>query len=347
VPYRRANGKRVYSKPIKNGDLDNLNRSLQKGELTAAQAETEIKANLLPELKRRAGVQTKVAIDATISENNMNVFKAFWNHEYRRKKLEHPTTAKNEFFFALSTLEPLSLHTCNVDQLQDHWDKKLSSTRHKRYGNRINQLLGYLKRGFEIVTDRASVPAVKWVSWDELEKILENVSNPELQDLYRSLYATGARLGELFLLEPGDVKANGTIYIHEQLDRDCKAKAYTKNKRAHDTLILKEGLEAVKRWAAVENKESLRKRCQHPLINASKKTFPTNKLKHIGPHKLRHSYVKKMMELGIPLDRIAQFLGDRVSTVESTYRQWTVSDSEIDYVKEIMRLGYSRLKKEK
>lgn len=344
VPYRRIDGKRVYSKPIESTVLASLNESLKRGTLTAAQVELEIKQKIIPELKRRAKVPEKAVADSMVSENNMKVFRAFWSKEYRRRKLERPSTAHDEFITALRILEPLSLHSCDVDELQDHWDRHEKGTRHKRYGNRINQLLRFLSRGFEIVTDRAVVPDLKWVTWEELERINELVANPVLRDLYRSLYGTGARLGELFVIEPSDIRANGTIYIHRQLTSAKELKPYTKNKKSHDTIVLKEALPALKRWAGVKDKASYRSRCQHPLINAARKAFPTDPVKQISPHKLRHSYVKKMVTLGVPLDRIAQLLGDRVSTIETTYRQWTVTDPEVDFIRSIMEQGYKRVK---
>jgi integrase len=347
VPYEWANGKKVYSRPLEDASLAALNKSLRAGTLTEAQALLEIKTRLLPELRRRLGVPERVLAEAQVSENNLKVFKQFWSEEYRRAKLEYPPTVKHEFIAALRILEPLSLHTCTADELQDHWDKKESGTRHKRYGNRVNQLLRFLKRGFELRTDRAVTPPLKWVTWLELEQILEHVQDEQLRDLYRSLYGTGARLGEMLALEEDDVRANGTVYICKQIDRDKRLKPYTKNKKSHDTLILREALPAVKRWAKVPNKAALRSRCQKPLIEAALKTFPSNPTKQISPHKLRSSYVKQMLTLGVPLHRIALFLGDLVSTLETSYRQWVVSDAEIDFVKEIMDAGYERLNKKK
>lgn len=343
IPYTNADGKKTYSSPVQSPELAALNASLLAGTLTAVQALVEIKTRLLPELKRRAGTQVRVLADSNISDNNLRVFKAFWSEKYRRARLELPATAKAEFYSALRILEPLSLHTVDVDTLQDHWDRKEKGTRHKRYGNRINQLLEHLRRGFTISTDRATTPPLKWVSWAELERILERVSDTHLKDLYRTLYGTGARLGEVF--PDFDVRSNGTVFIQRQLTAQALEKPYTKNKKKHDTMVLPEALDAVKRWAALPNKASYRKRCQHPLIEAALATFPADPVKQISPHKLRHSYVKQMLTLGVPLERVAQFLGDRVSTLETAYRQWVVSDSEIDHVKEIMAAGYKRLKK--
>lgn len=343
LPYSRANGKKIYASPVDTPELAALNESLRQGTLTAAQCELEIKTKILPELKRRIGVKDKAQGESQVSENNLKVFKAFWTKEYRRKKLERPSTAYDEFITALRYFEPLSLHAADVDEIQDHWDKKLKGSRNKKYGNRINQLLTYLNRGFSIVTDRAVTPPLKWVTYDELQKILERVNNPVLRDLYEALYGTGARIGELFVISPEDVRDNGTIYISRQMTPTAELKPYTKNKKSHDTLILPEALPALKRWAAVKDKASYRKRAAHPLTEAAVATFPADREKQISPHKLRHSYVKQMMTLGVPIDRIALYLGDRISTIETTYRQWTVNDSEIDYVKSIMAEGYKRL----
>ena len=344
IPYQRINGKKVYSSPLKNADLDSLNQSVKDGTLTAAQALVEIKSNILPALRSRLGLRDKVLAESQVNENNLSAFKALWNKTYRRKKLECPQTAYDEFITAMRYLEPLSLHSSSADEIQDHWDRKLKGSRNKKYGNRINQILKHLGREFEIVTDRAVVPSLKFLTWEQLEKVLEKVEDPILKDLYRSLFGTGARVGEIFVLNETDIRENGTVYIGRQMTRSGEIKPYTKNKKSHDTVVLFEALPALKRWAAVKNKAVHRKRYAHPLTTAAKKTFPGEPTHQICPHKLRHSYVKKMMLLGMPLDRIAQFLGDKVSTVESTYRQWEVSDPEVDFVRAIMDEGYKRIK---
>ncbi len=344
VPYKREAGRKVYGSSLKTPELDALNESLKAGRLSEAACLAEIKSKVLPELKRRARVPEKVAIDSLISESNLKVFKEYWNKEYRRARLEEPSVARTEFLTALRILEPLSLHSSTIDALQDHWDKKERGTRHKRYGNRVNQLLEFLGRAETIKTDRASTPPLKFVTWLELTEMLKYISSEELRLLYQTLWGTGARLGEALAMRPEDVRANGSVYIHRQIDRSKNLKGYTKNKRNHDTIILEEALPAVQAWAHVADKAALRSRCQHPLIDAAKKAFPREREKWISPHKLRASYVKQMLELGVPLYRVAQFLGDLVSTVEAHYKQWVISDAEIEHVREIMSEGYKRLK---
>lgn len=347
VPYRRVDGKKVYGKPVESPELEALNQSYLSGSLNFGSALTELKTRIIPELKRRAGVKGKVLADAVISENNMRVFNEFWNEHYRRKRLQDKSVARNEFMQALKAFEPLSLHSSDIDVIQDHWDDKYKGTPHKRYGNRINQLLKHLHKP-EIATDAATTPPLKYVTWSELQAILEALKHPkkaELKLLYQALWATGARLGEL--LVDFDVRENGTVYIHQQIDKKRQLKDRTKNGKKHDTVVLEEGLEATRAWSKVPDKASFRTICQHPLIDAAVAAFPTRPDKQISPHKLRHSYVKRMMEIGMPVSRIAQFLGDRTSTVETTYRQWVVSDVEIDLVREIMKQGYERLNKNK
>src|SRR6476620_5189369 len=97
IPYRRLNGKKVYFHPIEDSTLATINTSIKTGLLTNAQAESEIKLKLLPELKRRAKIPLQVAAESQVSENNLKVYKAFWNEYYRRKRLECREPASSEF----------------------------------------------------------------------------------------------------------------------------------------------------------------------------------------------------------------------------------------------------------
>jgi integrase len=328
VPYERVNGKLQYGKPLEHEALKSLNKSYLAGELTANDALLQIKQILIPKLKNQFHIPMRVELASKVSEGNLRAFMQYWNTEYRRKKLENPKNAKNEFLRALYTLEPLSLHSTDIDTIQDHWDARLKGTRHKRYGGRINQLLRYLKREVQISLDRADRAVTSWVSWEELQAINDCVSNPVLRDLYCMLWGTGLRLGEAFVLSTSDLKGNGTLFINSQMAPDLRIKKYTKNRIEHDAIILPVALEASLRWLAIPNKDSYRKRCQHPLINASKGK--------ISPHTLRHSFVRALTDQGMPLDKVALLIGDTLKTTEDTYRGWRTSSNDLDFILKVL-----------
>ncbi|MBL7542655.1 MAG: tyrosine-type recombinase/integrase [Bdellovibrionaceae bacterium] len=175
---------------------------------------------------------------------------------------------------------------------------------------------------------------VKFVSFAELQKILERVEAPELKALYLTLFGTGMRLGEAFTINARSLKKNGTIYVDKQLTKNLKTRDI-KNSKPHHTILLDICKKGFEDWAKVENKEEWRKCCQHPLINASRKSF-TDPIKQISPHSLRHSYCIHLIDLGVSLDKVAKLIGDSIKTTEEYYTGFVVSDNEVDLVKKVI-----------
>jgi len=347
IPYQRIDGKKVYGFPLEHEALTALNSSFAKGQLSASEALMHVKKVLIPKLKNKFEMPEKLVVETRISEHNLRVYKDFWSAVYRRKKIRRPETARSQFLKALYYFEPLSLHSSDIDDIQDHWDKKLKETSHKRYGGRINQLLAFLKRGFQINLDAAKKPQLKWVTWEELEKINERVSNPVLRDLYRALWGTGCRLGEIFPLGPDDLKDNGAIYISKQVDSKLNELPYTKNNINHDTIVLPPAREAVERWLAIQNKSQYRKNSTHPLRDASRAAFPHDRSKWISPHKLRHSFVKFLTSRRVSLNEIKDLIGDTLKTTEDTYAGWVISSDSVDYVMGKIQDAEAHMKKKK
>lgn len=320
---------------VKDESLDTINLNFKTGLITSDEALFLIKTQIIPRLKKEAGFQDKILIESLISEKNWNVFKQFWNKEYEGKSLISHYTAKQEFYVALKALEPLSLISSSRKEIQKKLDYEFNEVRHKRYSSRINALLRFLGRDFIINPKRRSTQEVRYVTWSEFQTVLSKVKDENLKNLYIVLYCTGLRLGEAFTINQRDLKTNGTIYITKQLDRLYKPRE-TKNRKNHRTLILKEGIEAFDKWSGLENKEKYRNIASHPLINASRKCFK-DKARQISPHDLRHSYVIHMLGLGVPLDRIAKFIGDTIQTTEKFYAGFVTSDNEIEFVKNIIK----------
>jgi integrase len=167
-----------------------------------------------------------------------------------------------------------------------------------------------------------------------LQLILPHIQNENIRALAVVLFCTGCRLGEAFMFKARDLKANSSLFVNRQLDRKLAVRE-VKNRKPHQTILLDEGREAFLKWSSIVDKESYRKRVQHPIINAAKKAFK-DKERQISPHDLRHSYAVHMLGLGVPLDRVAKLLGDSVKTTEDYYAGFVMSSNEIDFVREII-----------
>lgn len=314
---------------VKDERLDAINASFKSGILNEDEALTQIKA-VLDKIRAEESKGQALVTQAVISEKNLAAYKAFMKEHYTGKDLVRPQTVRNEFNFALLGIEPLSVVSSTRLELQKKCDSAFDPSQHRRYVGRINQLLKYCGRDFVLHTKKKRFSPIRYTDFPGLLTTLNRVQNPQLKLLYITLYATGVRLGEAFTIYSRDIKPNDSIYIQSQMDEKLEVREI-KNRKPHHTVILPEGKAAVKAWAAISKaeKESLRTRCQHPLIIASDYT--------LSPHDLRHSFAIHLLGLGVALDKVAKLIGDSIKTTEEYYAGFTMSSSEVDIVRAVLK----------
>lgn len=337
TPYTRVSGKKVYGPALTSETLQNLNREIKSGRLSLVEANLLFDRDIFPELKRQHAVRDNAVVDSLISAQNMRLFEKFWAENYRRKKMEAPQTARYQFLAALRFVEPLSLTSASIDALQTQWDSKLKGTPHKRYGARINQLLEFGGRGFKLYLERAVTPPLKYLTWKELCHVLTYIEDPDLQDVYIACWGTGCRIGELFALTPEDYRMKKkVVHVEKQMNKKFEIVNRVKNGKPHDTLIIPEAKPAFDRFVRREDRTAHRLQCWKVLKEVTKKAFTKDPNKHVGTRKLRQSYVKHLLGIGVPLQTVANYIGDTPSTAQSTYAQWEVSTLELDMVEAIL-----------
>ncbi len=319
---------------IKDERLASINKNFKAQLLTEEQALIQVK-KFIEDLKSELGLSKKRAnIRNEILKANLRTFQKLWEDNYIGRDIVAPETCEREFLVALKAIDPLPLASATKVTLQKRVDEKFNEKQHKRYTGRINALLKFLGRPFILHRKRRPHQKVKHISYQELEKILKHIKAPELKALYITLFGTGMRLGEAFIINDRSLRKNGTIYVEHQLTKDLKVTGL-KNGKPHSTLLLDICKQGYEDWAAVEDKEKWRKCCQHPLINAARKVFKDSE-RQISPHSLRHSYCIHLLGLGVPLDRVAKLIGDSIKTTEEYYTGFVITEDEVSFVKKII-----------
>lgn len=329
---KHRTGERKYEK-IDDRRLDSINFAYLNKVLTVEDALLQVRA-VRDSLRDEHFKVQKIVTNATLNHHNYKLFEDYMSIHYKHKKLLRPQTVRNEFMFALRAIEPLSLLSVTQGELQKRVDGVFDNKQHKRYTQRLNALLEHAKREFTLHSYTTMRESFKFVTFRELQHILSEIQSEELRYLYGFLYATGMRLGEAFMHNPRSIRSNGSIYIDKQLTEKLEVRA-VKNKKAHSTVYLKEAESYVIGWLKVKNKETWRKRCQHPLIEAARKVYYDELDKQVSPHSLRHSFAVRWCELGLPLDKVAKLLGDSIKTAEMYYSSFVVTDLEVEVAQRI------------
>lgn len=331
-------GQRPQQPKVEDERIDSINELFRLGKINEQSALNQIK-QVIKSIKEKEGFADSLVNRAIASEDNFALFERFWARKYERnKKILRKHTVRNEFNFALKSLGNISLLTISEEELEELCNQVFEDNQHKRYVGRINSLLIEAKRGFTLKVRKPPKQRVKYVNWAELQKILTHVQDENLKCLYVTLYCTGVRLGEAFMLNPDKVERNKPLPVKQQLTDDMKIRD-RKNKTECKTIILDFGFNEVKAWTELDEKLkfSYRKRCQHHLIYAARKAFPREPEKQVSPHDLRHSFVMYLLGKGVSITQAAKLIGDTVRTTEMHYSDIIQSSEEFELVQNILK----------
>lgn len=338
-----ADGRREQTQ-VDDKELDSLNEAVKSKVTSPAVAEILIKEKIITRLKVAAGIKDRVALESLISDDNLDVFRKFWEVEKvrpikgnKRRRETGTAAAYYDFLRSIRNIEPLSVHVATKADLQAKSDKLKGNRDQRNTSIRVNQLLRFLKRDIQLLVSEKEYKEVSYVTWDELQKIIPHIHSEEVKLLAATLFCTGVRSGEAFAFNDKKVlKPNGGIYVHKQMVKATgEIVGYLKNGNPHTTVILPFGKEEFAQWCdlSLEKKRRIRKdiACQQ-ITRAAKKAFPKDRSKWISPHDLRHSYAIYMLEKGATLSDIAMLLGDDETTVRKYYTGYVLTDRAIDRI---------------
>jgi integrase len=330
-----VNGKRTQVQ-IDDPRIDSININLQRNLLTIESAWSEFKI-LVDVLKKEANILQRESMLNQVTENNRKVFNVFWKDKYDSGNLKNEESTRNDILGALRSIEPLSITTATKQEIKLKLNA-LPVHQQRRYVIRINQLLEFLNRSFNIDKKTRESREIDYVTWEELQKILPYIYSEEVKSLAIALWGTGVRVGEAFAPGFTRLKPNGIIFISKQMDLQRNIRDI-KNCKPHHTMLLPQAKKGYLQWCEVstERKEELRNAAILQIIAASKKAFPNKKDKQVSAHDLRHSYAIHWLGLGASLTQIANTLGDTVATVQLHYTGFVMTDEQIEGMVRLLR----------
>lgn len=322
VGYRLEGRKKIYEslKPALRAELVRINSQ----PLTDEQKYLLIKA-----IVKREGPRER----ASLSRLNEELFDVFWKEVYEIRYLEDPESPRYGFLKALRAIEPLSIQSAGVAELQIQLKKSLKSNNEIRVATGyLNQILKYLKRDIKINKPKSETRPVDYLTFMEFEQVLLHLDG-DMRDLAMVLFATGLRLSEAFALRAEDFR-NGEICVTKQQPRDNKIKL----PKAHKTgwsLVLPFGIDALMRWLTVPNKTKYRYMFYGRLIKACELA----KVRPVGPHDLRHSHAIYLLEQGVGLMHIALQLRNHISVCQKHYTGFAHTAGTLDALRAALKRG--------
>jgi integrase len=337
--YQEVNSKRTLIHPP---DLLVINQNFKKKIIDEESAVRQLKVLIENLYKERDKRRPK----NVIWDANRDLLERYWAEEYGpSRQVVDKSTMHNDFLRAIAAVGQKSLIASERLDLQNTVNSYFADKpdTQRRAVSRLNTLLKYAGRGFGLKKMRESFKPIRHLTLKDFEKMIGHIPDPNFRLLCRVALATGCRVSEIHGLLESDFKMPaGFVLVAKQLKRKAVEQTPTKNRKVRKAYVLQEGRPWLDAWFALDDatRNSLRDTRQADHVRAAcKKAFEGTKLKQCTFHDLRHSYAIHLLGTGVPLDFVAQSLGNSRAVCEKYYTGYVLSDASISLIDQIYTKG--------
>jgi integrase/recombinase XerD len=190
--------------------------------------------------------------------------------------------------------------------------KKLDSNSLRLYVRAISSFLKFLDN--ESLAKQIKAPKVdkrlpKFITYDELNKLLENAENYRDKLIIKFLFYTGVRVSELVKIKKNDI-----------IFEEGFVKVYGKGGKERIVPIPKELLNELKDYINKINTENIfplsSRQVERIIKNVAKKAGINKK---VTPHVLRHSLATTLLSKGVDIRYIQEILGHSSLNITQIY----------------------------
>ena len=190
--------------------------------------------------------------------------------------------------------------------------KKLDSNSLRLYVRAISSFLKFLDN--ENLAKQIKAPKVdkrlpKFITYDELNKLLENAENYRDKLIIKFLFYTGVRVSELIKIKKNDI-----------IFEEGFVKVYGKGGKERIVPIPKELLNELKDYVNKINTENIfplsSRQVERIIKNIAKKAGINKK---VTPHVLRHSLATTLLSKGVDIRYIQEILGHSSLNITQIY----------------------------
>lgn len=335
VPYELDGTKRAYLPTLKDNRIKVVNEQLKSGLITLTRAEVLIQ-EIVAELYKKAGSKRQMIKRSDLLDDNQRVFQQFWEDVYGARILEDEASAIADYKRALKLLGDKPVITATAKEM--HLALKTNSASEaqwRRAASTLNIILKHIGRGdVKLQGPREPVMNPTHITAKDLGRVLKNTPDEEMKILIRVLFSTGCRLSEALAIEPSDVIADGSqLRITKQLARGNKIKR-PKRDSVGNVAVISIGRDALVQWAKVPNKARFRYSLYKHIKSVTRRLWPSDPIKQLSPHGLRHSHAIHLLSQGITLESVAKNLRDRIETCQRYYTGYIHTNSSLDALAE-------------
>ncbi len=308
--------------------IDLINSMLHEGTLTYEQAEAQFLDVIERLYHTDGGRRMRVH-----NSSNRAVLEKYWKDKYAHRRIKDLKTMKGDYARAIEALGTVSILEASQSEMEKQLGRVCSGNIQRRRAQRLNELLNYLDRGFQLIKEKEKIEEPKHLLVSEILKVIPRLGNENLKLLCWTLFGTGARLGEAFAITPNKLSMSGQYVLIDRQRYQDWSLGDTKRGKHPKAPIVKEAREYVKQWALLpeDDKKALRfTKARDSIQLACKELFPNNPRKWLTFHDLRHCYAIHLAMKGLSISQIARAIGDTEDTVRKYYAGFVMIDEEAE-----------------
>ncbi len=329
------NDGRTKNETLPNIDLDSLNKAYAQNKVTLIESTKQAKS-ILKQLKVSQNIQD--GLEDVFNSENEKILKLFLEDYFKRKRfLVDKDSARYKFERAVKAVGKMSLYTSSEeDLLSCILELDFDENKKRDIVAKLNSILKFLKRDVVIPSPPKVVNEVLFLTENEVLKVSEHLKDETLKHLCLLSFYSGLRIGECLAVKESSLKSEGIILIEHQIDKAGK-KRLPKNRKQRKAFLIENGLESFNYW--IKHKEEFE--ASRNIINkrfrvACRRVFKS-KDKHCKWHDLRHSYAVHLIGKGIPIQLVAQSMGNSIKVCEEYYSGFILTDIGINTIKSLLK----------
>lgn len=323
---------------LKLSEVDIANKLFLSG-TSKEHTHEKLKLLLADLYKHRDRKKTK----APIMSGNLKIVDLMWKEKYNRRRtrnMKSPEDSKYQLTKAAEACGLFPLDTCDLEELADHLDANLGSDQNRlaRRTLWINSILQYLGRN-KLQSVGRKRTKFSYLNEDEFKSMIAQiVDDDELYNLAHIAFYTGARLGEIFFIQPRHLKTK-TLHLELQMTDKFQEDGTYKDdtlKSGYDReIFLYKGVRPeLEDWSKVPFKHRyvVRERAYSKLIaKACEKAFGLeDPVKILTFHDLRHCHAIWLLQKGATITEVAQQLGNGLDVCYRYYSGFELKKESVD-----------------
>lgn len=317
-------------------ELDAVNKLLISGKLSLISAKKQVEDLRDSLYAKRDSEDPRLLFHS----DNLQLLNRYWTEEYSDRDIVDLASMKADLRRAVESCGSLSMLTASKidlgNQIAGYCEG--NTKKQRRVISRINQLLKYVGRDFVLRKPKESRLDVAYLTDLEMLRVLAQCKDDNFGLLCQIAFWTGLRMGEIFALRPNNIRAD-YIIVESQIDDEGERRA-TKTRAVRRAWVASDKLELVREWVRLPEEIKIELRdVRHSTLfkRLCRKAYPKDKSKWVRFHDLRHSYAVGLINKGVPINLVAQSLGNSISVCEKYYSGFVLRDEGIDTINRILK----------